>query len=121
VGINLAIQDAVAAANVLHVPLRHGMPAESDLARIQQRRMFPTRVTQKIQTTIQDYIIDPVLSGSPPHVSWPLDVLQRWPWLQRLPARAIGLGVRPEHIHSPDLHRRAGGNASETLPPNTPE
>lgn len=104
VGINLAIQDAVAAANVLHAPLRHGMPTESDLARIQERRMFPTRVTQKIQTTIQDHIIDPVLNGSPPRVGWPLDVLQMWPWLQRLPARAIGLGVRPEHIRSPQAH-----------------
>jgi 2-polyprenyl-6-methoxyphenol hydroxylase-like FAD-dependent oxidoreductase len=102
VGINLAIQDAVATANLLHAPLRRGMVSDADLARIQQRRMFPTRVTQRIQTAIQDRIIDPVLRGAPPRVSWPLELLQAWPWLQRLPARAIGLGVRPEHILSPE-------------------
>lgn len=101
VGINLAIQDAVATANLLHSALRRGAPSESDLARVQQRRLFPTRVTQRIQTTIQDNVIDPVLSGSPPRVSWPLELLQTWPWLQRLPARAIGLGIRPEHVRSP--------------------
>ena len=102
VGINLAIQDAVAAANLLHEPLQRGTPGESDLARVQQRRMFPTRVTQRIQTTIQNRIIDPMLSGTPPRVAWPLELLQTWPWLQRLPARAIGLGIRPEHVHSPE-------------------
>ncbi len=99
VGVNLAIQDAVAAANLLNAPLRRGNLSEADLARVQERRMFPTRATQKLQTTIQDRIIDPVLNGARPRVIWPIKLMQAWPWLQRLPARAIGLGIRPEHIH----------------------
>ncbi|MEZ4281707.1 MAG: FAD-dependent oxidoreductase [Myxococcota bacterium] len=101
VGINLAIQDAVAAANILHAPLSRGRLEERDLARVQQRRAFPTWATQKLQTTIQDRVIDPVLKGARPRVTWPIAWMQAWPWLQRLPARAIGLGFRPEHVESP--------------------
>src|SRR6185312_2489573 len=64
VGINLAIQDAVAAANLLVGPLRRGIPTEDDLRKVQQRRSFPTRATQAFQVMVQNRIIDPVLSSS---------------------------------------------------------
>ena len=98
VGINLAIQDAVAAANLLTGPLRRGAVGEEELARVRRRRLFPTWATQRMQTLAQDLAIAPVLSGIEPRVPWPIELLQRWPRLQRLPARLIGLGVRPEHI-----------------------
>ncbi|MGE0629989.1 MAG: FAD-dependent oxidoreductase [Hyphomicrobiaceae bacterium] len=100
VGINLAVQDAVAGANMLGGPLRAGHVGDLDLARFQRRRAFPTWVTQQLQITIQNRIIDPILSGATPRVIWPLKLMQSFPWLQRLPARIIGLGVRPEHIQS---------------------
>jgi 2-polyprenyl-6-methoxyphenol hydroxylase-like FAD-dependent oxidoreductase len=100
VGINLAIQDAVATANLLVEPLRRGDVSETDLDRVRQRRLWPTQVTQKVQTLIQDFAIDPVLSGVQPRVPWPIEWLQRWPWLQRVPARFVGLGVRPEHVRT---------------------
>jgi 2-polyprenyl-6-methoxyphenol hydroxylase-like FAD-dependent oxidoreductase len=99
VGINLAIQDAVATANLLSGPLARGEVTPADLARVQRRRMFPTRVTQYLQVLVQDRVISRVLAGqtalSPP---WPLRLLQRFPALRRFPARLIGLGVRPEHV-----------------------
>jgi len=98
VGINLAIQDAVATANLLVPALRRGDVRQSDLDRVRQRRLLPTRVTQKMQTLIQDFAIEPVLSGVQPRVPWPIELLQRWPWLQRVPARFVGLGIRPEHV-----------------------
>jgi 2-polyprenyl-6-methoxyphenol hydroxylase-like FAD-dependent oxidoreductase len=104
VGINLAIQDAVAAANLLIGPLRRGVVTEADLARVRSRRLFPTRATQRLQLLLQDLAIAPVLSGVQPFVPWPIELLQRWPLLQRLPARVVGLGVRPEHV-SPELAR----------------
>jgi 2-polyprenyl-6-methoxyphenol hydroxylase-like FAD-dependent oxidoreductase len=101
VGINLAIQDAVATANLLVEPLRRGDVSEADLDRVRQRRLLSTRVTQKMQTLMQDFAIAPVLSGVQPRVPWPIELLQRWPWLQRLPARFVGLGIRPEHVTHP--------------------
>jgi 2-polyprenyl-6-methoxyphenol hydroxylase-like FAD-dependent oxidoreductase len=101
VGINLAIQDAVAAANILAEPLRHGRVTETHLKRIQFRRMWPTRVTQAIQRTIQNRIITRVLAGSAtPRPPAALKLLEWFPWLQGIPARVIGIGVRPEHIHT---------------------
>lgn len=100
VGINLAIQDAVSSANLLAEPLRNGSISESDLARVQRRRRFPTWATQRLQMEVQNRVIDPVLRGAAPRVPWPIRLMQTWPWLQRLPARAIGLGFRPEHAHS---------------------
>jgi 2-polyprenyl-6-methoxyphenol hydroxylase-like FAD-dependent oxidoreductase len=104
IGINLAIQDAVAAANILWAPLRNGeMPTETDLQHVQDRRMFPTKVTQAFQCFVQDRAIDPILHGaridSPPLV---VRLFDEFPALRRLPARLIGMGVRPEHIHTPD-------------------
>jgi len=106
IGINLAIQDAVAAANVLAAPLRNGeTPSDSELARIQRRREFPTKVTQGFQLFVQDRLIEPLLQGarveSPPLA---MRLLDEFPRLRRLPARLIGMGVRPEHIHTPDAY-----------------
>jgi 2-polyprenyl-6-methoxyphenol hydroxylase-like FAD-dependent oxidoreductase len=107
VGINLAIQDAVAAANILAEPLRTGSVGTSELAAVQQRRMLPTRLTQWMQVTVQKRIIGPVLASSGAMVSLPspLKLFNAWPLLRRIPARLIGVGVRPEHVHTPD---RAG-------------
>jgi 2-polyprenyl-6-methoxyphenol hydroxylase-like FAD-dependent oxidoreductase len=102
VGINLAIQDAVAAANRLAAPLRAGTLSEDDLAAVQQRRTFPTRMTQRIQVFIQENVLSRVLASrealTPP---WPVRLVSRCPLLQRIPARLVGLGVRPEHVLVP--------------------
>jgi 2-polyprenyl-6-methoxyphenol hydroxylase-like FAD-dependent oxidoreductase len=103
VGINLAVQDAVAAANILWEPLRSGRISEDSLQRVQRRRQFPARLTQRGQILIQNNIIASVLGKSetlkPP---LPLTLLQHVPMLRRIPARLIGMGVRPEHIATPD-------------------
>jgi 2-polyprenyl-6-methoxyphenol hydroxylase-like FAD-dependent oxidoreductase len=101
VGINLAIQDAVAAANILAARLRDGPPAEADLHGVQQRRMLPTRVTQWLQVLVQNRVIEPVL-GSVGALRPPLAVrlMAQIPFLRRIPARLIGLGIRPEHIRT---------------------
>ena len=101
VGINLAIQDAVAAANLLAAPLREGRLTTEDLRRVQQRRMLPTRVTQRMQLFIQDRVIRRVL-GSTDTLALPLAVrlLARFPFLRRIPARLIGMGIRPEHVRA---------------------
>jgi 2-polyprenyl-6-methoxyphenol hydroxylase-like FAD-dependent oxidoreductase len=105
VGINLAIQDAVAAANFLFEPLREGQLAIDHLCRIQKRRELPTRVTQWLQVTVQRRIIAPVLVETGP-LKPPLAarLLATVPLLRRIPARIVGLGIRPEHIHR-DLRR----------------
>jgi 2-polyprenyl-6-methoxyphenol hydroxylase-like FAD-dependent oxidoreductase len=103
VGINLAVQDAVAAANILAEPLRAGAIDDSVLARVQARREFPTRVTQRIQLVMQNNVIRNVLAEQGP-LKPPLFVklLRRYPMLRRIPARLLGLGVRPEHILTPE-------------------
>jgi 2-polyprenyl-6-methoxyphenol hydroxylase-like FAD-dependent oxidoreductase len=101
VGINLAIQDAVAAANLLAEPLLKGTPSDADLHAVQSRRMFPTRATQAMQVFVQKRVIRNVLGASQPlSVPWQLKLVDRWPWLQRIPARIVGVGFRPEHIGS---------------------
>ncbi len=99
VGINLAIQDAVAAANVLFKPLREGQLAIDHLRRIQKRRELPTRVTQGLQVAVQRRIIARVLVETGP-LKPPLAVrlLAKVPFLRRIPARIVGVGVRPEHV-----------------------
>jgi 2-polyprenyl-6-methoxyphenol hydroxylase-like FAD-dependent oxidoreductase len=101
VGINLAIQDAVAASNLLAAPLRDGRLTTEDLCRVQQRREWPTRMTQRVQLMIQNRVIRPALSGSdrfsPPFA---IRLLALVPFLRRIPARMIGLGFRPEHVHT---------------------
>ena len=113
VGINLAIQDAVAAANILAVPLADdALPARAltpFLARVQKRRLFPARVTQAAQVAMQSRLLKPVIAqvGATANpdgamkVPWPFKLLSRSPWLQALPAYAVGVGVRPEHVRSP--------------------
>ncbi len=100
VGINLAIQDAVAAASILSEPLRAGRVNARDLARVQERREAPTRRTQWLQVQIQNNVIRSVLGKEGP-LKPPLALrLLRWfPLLARIPARIIGLGFRPEHIN----------------------
>jgi 2-polyprenyl-6-methoxyphenol hydroxylase-like FAD-dependent oxidoreductase len=101
VGINLAIQDAVAASNLLAAPLRDGRLTTEDLRLVQQRREWPTRMTQRVQLAIQNRVIRRVLSGTR-RLSPPLAVrlIARFPFLRRIPARMIGLGFRPEHVHT---------------------
>jgi 2-polyprenyl-6-methoxyphenol hydroxylase-like FAD-dependent oxidoreductase len=102
VGINLAIQDAVAAANILAPRLQQGTVSERDLRAVQQRREFPTRATQRMQIAVQKRVIGRVLESTR-KLSAPLVVrlLRLMPFLTRLPARLIGLGVRPEHVRTP--------------------
>ncbi len=102
VGVNLAVQDAVAAANRLAEPLRSGQLATEHLRWVQQRRELPARVTQRIQALIQNHVITRVLgAGGPVVLPLPLRLLGRFPVLRRLPARLIGVGVRPEHVTTP--------------------
>ncbi len=110
VGINLAIQDAVAAANLLATPLREGRVTEAVLARVQQRREFPTRVTQRMQVNAHkgfQYIFG---KTGPIKAPWQLKLAVRVPGLQSTMARFIGVGVRPEHIDAPSstYNRRPG-------------
>lgn len=99
VGINLAVQDAVAAANIVAGKLAAGTVDDGDLEAVQGRRDFPTRATQKLQVAIQNRIIKSVLNASKPiSLPLPLRMLRRWPWLRRIPARIVGLGFRSEHI-----------------------
>ena len=99
VGINLAIQDAVATANLLASTLKRSSPTLAELQQVQHRRTFPTKVTQGIQLFIQDRMIGRVL-GSERAITlpWPMKLLQKWSWLRRWPARLVGVGVRPEHV-----------------------
>jgi 2-polyprenyl-6-methoxyphenol hydroxylase-like FAD-dependent oxidoreductase len=104
VGINLAIQDAVATANLLGEILLQGRPSERQLHAVQQRRTFPTRATQEMQVAVQNKVIRSVLSSSKPlTLPWPLRLLRGWPMLRRIPARLVGLGFRPEHVRTPDI------------------
>ncbi len=99
VGINLAIQDAVAAANILALKLARGTPSEEDLRLVQKRRAFPTEATQWMQLAIQNNVIRRVLGSKRPlKMPWPFRLLKVWPFLRRIPARIIGIGFRPEHV-----------------------
>jgi 2-polyprenyl-6-methoxyphenol hydroxylase-like FAD-dependent oxidoreductase len=104
VGINIAVQDAVAAANRLAVPLRAGQVKSADLEAIQRRRIWPARMTQRMQLLMQNRLIAPALEGvhkpKPPFV---FQLLNAIPLLQRFPARVLALGFRPEHVHTPDV------------------
>lgn len=98
VGINLAIQDAVAAANILVEAFRRGI-SERDLAAVQARRELPTKIIQRIQVFIQNRIISRILEGrGHPRLPWQLKLLKRFPYLRRWPAYMIGIGFRPEHV-----------------------
>jgi 2-polyprenyl-6-methoxyphenol hydroxylase-like FAD-dependent oxidoreductase len=99
VGINLAIADAVAAANLLVGPLRTGRPGNNDLARVQRRRQIPTRVTQGLQVLLQNRVLSPLLQGRVEgRTPAGLRLVDRFPVLRRIPGRLVGVGVRPEHV-----------------------
>jgi 2-polyprenyl-6-methoxyphenol hydroxylase-like FAD-dependent oxidoreductase len=104
VGINLAIQDAVATANILGERLRQGTVSLGDLEAVQRRRTFPTRATQRMQLIVQNNVIRRVLGSTKPLTPpWPLRLLGRWKFLQRVPARVVGMGFRPEHPKTPEV------------------
>jgi 2-polyprenyl-6-methoxyphenol hydroxylase-like FAD-dependent oxidoreductase len=98
VGINLAIQDAVATANLLAEPLRQGRVTEALLARVQERREFPTRVTQRLQVNAHKLFERVFQTSGPLEAPWQLKAISRVPGLQRVMGRVVGIGVRPEHV-----------------------
>lgn len=101
VGINLAIQDAVATANLLASPLRDNRLTVEELHRVQARRIWPTEMTQRVQLLIQNHLIKSVLTASARlGVPIQLRLIARIPFFQRFPARLIGMGFRPEHVRT---------------------
>ncbi|MCL6682587.1 FAD-dependent oxidoreductase [Sphingomonas alba] len=108
IGINLAIQDAVATANILAGPLSRGDDVDGLLSRVQDRRMWPTKVIQAGQKAAQDRLIGRILQIDKPITEAPLFVrlLDRYPVLRRIPGRIIGLGVRRERVRSPLAPKR---------------
>jgi 2-polyprenyl-6-methoxyphenol hydroxylase-like FAD-dependent oxidoreductase len=103
VGVNLAIQDAIATANILASRFDKGPIGIDALREVQTRREFPTRMTQSLQILIQNRFVSRVFdSGHHTQLPWLLKQMRRWPILQRIPARVIGMGFRPEHIHTPE-------------------
>jgi 2-polyprenyl-6-methoxyphenol hydroxylase-like FAD-dependent oxidoreductase len=113
VGINLAIQDAVAAANILAEPLRQGPAPVELLQKVQRRREWPTRMTQGLQILAQNGFVRPALrSTTRPRPPLFAQALTRFPWLRRIPARLIGMGFRPEHVSDPAVRGRVPGAES---------
>jgi 2-polyprenyl-6-methoxyphenol hydroxylase-like FAD-dependent oxidoreductase len=109
VGINLAVQDAVAAATILAEPLRQHRVTHRDLAAVRRRRLFPTAVTQAVQRVLQRRLLGPLLRGADPTPPAALlSVMERLPWLSVVPAYFIGVGIRPEH--APAFARRGTGS-----------
>ena len=105
VGINLAIQDAVSAANILAEPLRKGTLSGNDLAKIQRRRSLPTRLTQRMQGLIQKQVWRGFGKSEPARPPWPLRLLERTTLPCRMRTRFIGVGFRPEHVKTPDVYK----------------
>jgi len=103
VGINLAIQDAVATANILAAKLKAGAYSDDDLDAVRRRRLFPVRIIQGFQVAVQNNVLKPVMSGQVAALKapWPLKVLNASAWARRWPAQFLGVGVRPEHVRSP--------------------
>ena len=104
VGINLAIQDAVATANLLATKLKAGTLQDKDLESVRRRRLFPVKVIQGMQVAVHNRVLKPTMSARERNltVPWVLKLLDRNAWLRRWPAQLLGLGVRPEHVRSPD-------------------
>jgi 2-polyprenyl-6-methoxyphenol hydroxylase-like FAD-dependent oxidoreductase len=115
VGINLAVQDAVAAANIVAGPLAAGDDIDPLLHNVQERRLFPTRVIQAAQKAVHDRVLTPLVLRKAVLNKVPLvlRLFDQFPFLRRIPARLVGLGVRREHIRSPD----AGLRRAEPYPP----
>jgi 2-polyprenyl-6-methoxyphenol hydroxylase-like FAD-dependent oxidoreductase len=107
VGINLAVQDAVAAANVVAEPIRQGRLTTDHLRRVQRRRELPTRMTQRLQILMQERIVRPTLAGGEgrPRLPAAFQVLAHVPLLRRLPAWLIGVGLRFERVRTPAVER----------------
>jgi 2-polyprenyl-6-methoxyphenol hydroxylase-like FAD-dependent oxidoreductase len=105
VGVNIAVQDAVATANLLAAKLARGPVNEDDLATVQRRREFPMRMTQGMQVIVQNNIIRAALKpgNEPLRPPWPIRIVNAVPFLQGLTARFLAVGVRPEHVHSPEV------------------
>jgi 2-polyprenyl-6-methoxyphenol hydroxylase-like FAD-dependent oxidoreductase len=105
VGVNLAVQDAVAAANLLAAKLASGCPPESELDAVRRRRAFPVRMTQAMQVVVQNRLISVALKAGDQPLRVPLfaRVINAVPWLQGITARFIALGVRPEYVRSPEF------------------
>jgi 2-polyprenyl-6-methoxyphenol hydroxylase-like FAD-dependent oxidoreductase len=103
VGVNLAVQDAVATANLLAAKLVSGSPSEDELDAVRRRREFPMRMTQAMQVMVQNNIISAALEpgNQPLKAPFFMRIVNGVPWLQGITARFIALGVRPEHVHSP--------------------
>jgi 2-polyprenyl-6-methoxyphenol hydroxylase-like FAD-dependent oxidoreductase len=101
VGVNIAVQDAVAAANILAGPLKEGRLSAAELQAVQQRRRWPVRATQAMQLFLQNRMIAPTLAGTRPlRPPWPMRLLNAVPFLRRIPARLLGMGVQPEHVRT---------------------
>jgi 2-polyprenyl-6-methoxyphenol hydroxylase-like FAD-dependent oxidoreductase len=102
VGVNLAVQDAVATANLLADKLVRGCPSEEELDAVRRRREFPVKMTQALQRVVQNRIISTALTGGDRPLKVPLflRLISSWPLLQGIPARLLAIGVRPEHVHS---------------------
>ena len=117
VGINLAIQDAVAAANVLARPLREGTVSTADLAKIQRRREFQTRLTQRVQALIRQQVGGSLDPSGPRRLPWIVRLLERTTILRRIRTRFLGIGVRPEHVKTPDIAVCRASTAQIAAPP----
>jgi 2-polyprenyl-6-methoxyphenol hydroxylase-like FAD-dependent oxidoreductase len=104
VGINLAVQDALATANLLAAKLKAGTLRDADLESVRRRRLLPVKVIQGMQVAVHNRVLKPVVSGTGGTVKapWVMKLLDRHPVLRRWPAQLLGLGVRPEHVHSPE-------------------
>ncbi len=105
VGINLAVQDAIATANIVAEPLRQGRATETVLARLQERREFPTRVTQMLQVNAHKMFEKVFQTSGPMKAPWQLKLVSQLPVLPRIMGYAIGIGVRPEHVAGHEPHR----------------
>jgi 2-polyprenyl-6-methoxyphenol hydroxylase-like FAD-dependent oxidoreductase len=103
VGVNLAVQDAVATANLIAAKLVNGCPSEDELDAVRRRRTFPVRMTQAMQSVVQNRIISVALKPGDQPLEPPLfmRLVSAVPWLQGLIGRLVAIGVRPEHVHSP--------------------
>lgn len=104
VGINLAVQDAVAAANILAAPMAAGDDPDPLLHKVHDRRIRAVKLTQGMQKMVQDTVVAPLLASTEPMDGPPLaaKLLDRIPLLRRIPAQVIGMGFRPEHVRSPE-------------------
>lgn len=102
VGVNLAVQDAVATANLLADKLQHGCPLENELDAVRRRREFPVKMTQRMQVIVQNHVVSAALQGGDQPLKVPLilRLISAVPWLQGIPARFVAVGVRPEHVQS---------------------